>query len=386
MSGYLSRVLSRSLSGAACLLLSQLSAPAQGAVLFVDDNGGAYTDIQAAVDAALPGDRIVVRAGNYSGFTVSGKGVWIVGQPGAQIVGFGGQLETLTIYGVPAGQICAVSSIALGGATVSPLEVKESLGLVVLDKIVDGTGNSGARRFLNNRQVIVNGCILPRVHAMNTNISLLDTTSVGLAALFGFPGLDLTDSVAYVSRCNIDGASSVLPAPAIRLSNSLLRLTGDNTTMLRAGSGGAGRSAIEGSGALFLDDDVSLSPTGGKPAIGAGVAVTAQNIPSLAVNGAPIGGTVTIDLYSESGELFFILAGVPGGVIPLPVFKGDLWLNPIVLIPVLSGTLNGSARTMAQYTVPNSSVFIGVTTGFQAFTGNASALTVSNPATATYPM
>lgn len=57
-------------------LLASPRALAGGGVLIVDDDGGPgvdFTDIPPAVAAALDGDRILVRDGDYSAFTVDGK-------------------------------------------------------------------------------------------------------------------------------------------------------------------------------------------------------------------------------------------------------------------------------------------------------------------------
>ena len=51
----------------------------------VDDDAPAdFATIQAAVDAAVDGDAILVRAGNYSGFQIVGKGLAVVGDLGAK--------------------------------------------------------------------------------------------------------------------------------------------------------------------------------------------------------------------------------------------------------------------------------------------------------------
>jgi len=42
--------------------------------------GGDFTDIQPAVDAAASGDLVLVRAGDYTGFEICGKGLTIVGE------------------------------------------------------------------------------------------------------------------------------------------------------------------------------------------------------------------------------------------------------------------------------------------------------------------
>lgn len=74
------------------LALVALSAPCSVAsaqsVLVVDAAGGAgstHTQVSAAVAAAASGDLIVVRAGSYGSFAVSGKSLSIQAEPGAQV-------------------------------------------------------------------------------------------------------------------------------------------------------------------------------------------------------------------------------------------------------------------------------------------------------------
>ncbi len=54
------------------LLFAALAEGALGATLVVDPNGGGtYTSLQAAIDAAAPGDVISVRGGTYSTITLT---------------------------------------------------------------------------------------------------------------------------------------------------------------------------------------------------------------------------------------------------------------------------------------------------------------------------
>ncbi len=52
-------------------------------VWIVAPSGGQFTDVQPAVDAASAGDTILVKQGVYSGFTVDGKALSIVGEIGS---------------------------------------------------------------------------------------------------------------------------------------------------------------------------------------------------------------------------------------------------------------------------------------------------------------
>lgn len=68
-------------------VLLALVLPGKAAVStwIVEDNGGPgvdFTQIQTAIDAAAPGDTLLVMPGNYTGFSLR-KGMRILGQPPA---------------------------------------------------------------------------------------------------------------------------------------------------------------------------------------------------------------------------------------------------------------------------------------------------------------
>lgn len=95
----------------------------------VDDDGGSgvdFDDLPAAVAAAADGDALLVRPGTYAHFTLSGKGLRIIGQGRVLVVESG---TTTQIAGVPAGselllqglefpgpQQCAETRLSISGA------------------------------------------------------------------------------------------------------------------------------------------------------------------------------------------------------------------------------------------------------------------------------
>lgn len=89
----------RKLRLAAVALLSLLSPTATAGVRVVDIAGGApYTSIQAAVNAAVDGDVILVkRTGNYAGFTIDNKALSIVGDSAAAQVRVNGAVNVTNV-------------------------------------------------------------------------------------------------------------------------------------------------------------------------------------------------------------------------------------------------------------------------------------------------
>lgn len=114
--------------GTAVALL--ILAPAAFANTFViDDDGGPsvdFTDLPPAIAAAAPGDVLLVRAGNYTSFTLS-KGILILGAAGAFV---GGPSSVIAVDSVPAGQIAVLADLKTG-----TLRVKDCTGTVVAQRV-----------------------------------------------------------------------------------------------------------------------------------------------------------------------------------------------------------------------------------------------------------
>ena len=104
-------------------------APATPAdVLVVDAAGGTpYTDIQAAVDAAHPGDLVLVRQGIYPGFDVLGHDLAVAAFAGAQVHVQG----TVSVAATPAGSTVRLTGLVIRGpAHQRALWIHDNPGLV----------------------------------------------------------------------------------------------------------------------------------------------------------------------------------------------------------------------------------------------------------------
>jgi hypothetical protein len=131
----------------------------------------------------------------------------------------------------------------------------------------------------------------------------------------------------------------------VTASGSRLTITGD-------GSGGYSASptrgyAIAGSGELYLDDDVPLSSSETTPIFFTTTILT--NIPSLTAIAGPIGGTVTIDLFSEPQDLFFLFVGFPGHPVVVPGLQQRLRIDPAFLPLIRAGVLGASRASRSPY-------------------------------------
>jgi hypothetical protein len=108
----------------AAFLLSALSASSASADVFIDGQPGSYTTLQAAVDAALDGDTLLIEPGLYATAVIDGKGLAL------QALGNGPPSFTwvrgaIQVRNLPAGSVFSMSDLKVGwfNATPKPAEV-----------------------------------------------------------------------------------------------------------------------------------------------------------------------------------------------------------------------------------------------------------------------
>ncbi len=85
-----------------------------GNVLVVAPTGGNFTAIQPAVDAAVDGDTILIKAGSYAGFSAIGKGINVVAAPGIPPIVVSG---TVAVDALPAGKTFVVAGLSVTSAS-----------------------------------------------------------------------------------------------------------------------------------------------------------------------------------------------------------------------------------------------------------------------------
>ncbi len=146
-----------------CLLASivpVLAGRAAANVLVVDPGGGGnYTTIQAAIDAALSGDTILVRTGNYSAISVPDKTLSIVAYDSAQVsVGGASTVGVLSSFHtvVLAGLILTGPNPSTSATT---LTIASGLGPIRLEgcTITGSTATSGVQGHPAGVAVRING-------------------------------------------------------------------------------------------------------------------------------------------------------------------------------------------------------------------------------------
>src|SRR6186713_2002246 len=140
----------RALVPSLALLVLLAVAPLAGAQAVHEvkpDGTGDFTTIQAAVDAAAPGDIVLVFGGAHAnvliqrGLTLSSVGTAMIGKA---FEGPGASLPPLRITGLPANELVVVSGFTVfvgGGGATAAIEVRDTSGAVWLqDCFVDSYG------------------------------------------------------------------------------------------------------------------------------------------------------------------------------------------------------------------------------------------------------
>ncbi|MEL6712799.1 MAG: hypothetical protein AAFP86_03455 [Planctomycetota bacterium] len=212
------------------LLLATL-APAVSAqtVWFVDDDAGSaadFNDLQSAVDAASPGDRIEVLPGNYPDFAVISKGITVMAEtPGTALMG------SLSVTGLPAGELLVLTDLTYGPS--GGITLLSCPGTVLVDggtarfstfgcedvRIKDVWSSSLTLRDSFVQVTDANGTVGP-IFAESSTVILSNVASRGISgtvqstfgcsAIDGEPALECGDSDVWLLDCSFIGGDGAL--------------------------------------------------------------------------------------------------------------------------------------------------------------------------------
>lgn len=355
--------------------LAAASLPGQGRVWIVDAANGAGTDfttLGAAVTAAADGDQIQVRRGTYFAVSTS-KALTILGATGASFAN-----SAFDISGLPAGRDFVLKGFFSDSIVKPQIRVRNCAGRVLLDRIrlspFPGQATFGAAIAIENCALVtladVTATAHPAVLATNSAVQVTDCDLVGGDGSVMFPttpafaGIDCSGTRLELTNSRLTGGAGargsgiqfVLPSPALTANNSVLRISSAaNQGVLRAGAGTAFvMSALRGDGgSLRLDPNVVLTPTGGATPYTGTISVQTLRLPAIQALGAPPGGVLQVDLSSAPDDLAAMLMSPPANLTPLPMFGGDLGLDPVSMVPVLTTTLGPTGRVTLAVSVPN---------------------------------
>jgi hypothetical protein len=281
----------------ALLLLAGLANVAGAQARWVVDRGGGgqFTEIQPAIAAASPGDRIrVVGPGPYAAFLLA-KGVDLEALPAATV-------ESAHVADVPVGQWARVAGFVAGGIVPNEgasVVVQRCAGPVLLSSLRASSG------------LVVEG---------SASVLLLRSTANGPAATWGsftgFPGLRVRQSRLTVQDCSLVGGQGLAGSPLSSPTPGGPALSATDTQLLvhqsavQGGLGGfpylQGIGAAGGAALLARGSGASLVMGGGSLAGGQGTA-TAPN--GAAADSSPVQAQITSDVTLQGALRGAVLVG-----------------------------------------------------------------------------
>lgn len=357
---------------------------------------GDFTDLPPAVAAAAPGDTIVVANPDTNQYTtpVISKGITLMQSYNYFTV------VDVRVRNLPAGERFAL----VGWGGVFNLDFAHCDGQVVLDRVDMFRPFDRSRRSL-----VIDDCDHVTINASGVyDVQIADSRVVfGRSGMFGFASFDgtvatagvtMTNSVVSIADCFVQGetylASNSAPSPrsGIEMQGGRLVVTG------RAGyayvQGGAaccdvsvnpprvvyGSAVRSDGGDVVVDPDVFLAPQSGVPTEGSSTFSTTEVAFLRQVTlPHPAAGALETDLYATPGVSAIVCVSLP--VPPLSTVFGDLWLDPVGLLVVTSGTTDGAGRMHRVFPGLNATIVRGATFAWQGIYLENGALKLSEPAT-----
>ncbi|QDU66288.1 hypothetical protein [Engelhardtia mirabilis] len=375
---------------------------AAGTVWVVDDDGGSgvdFTELQAAVDAAGPGDVVLVRAGDYGSLSIDGVGLTVVADADASVR----VAAPWIVSGVPTGELVVLRGLEVGVSGAKVVEILGCAGSVWLeDCLLVASASTGAGedavRIEQSEAVLLARCTVTAgdsittgfvgppaaggsaVHVRGSRLAVFDCDLVGgngghapaessSSGADGGDGLRLVSSEAFVAGGSSAGGSGGQGGQVFIPPLGPLEC-GDG------GDGGSGVRAVAATGVPFFESGSELtlrdhSAAGGgggaSPCAGPGGAGDALLIESgaphevvqlagsargFSVNGPVRGGNnARLEFSGQPGDLAFGLVGAPAAWLPLEVQPAPLMLGQVLAL-VGPWTLPGSGTTIQPIPVP----------------------------------
>lgn len=344
-----------------CLtLLLAASLAAQADVIVIDEAGGPgsdFTELPAAIDAAQPGDLLLLRDGVYfgPGDTINGKPLSVVADEGASV-----RVDSwFVIRNLAADEACFLSGLELRSAAglssvlspilnVGPIWVDRcdidglrglrSFQLAVTDSVISSDQpRTGIDMFESN--LVVYGTNVQAGKGANgyddaklqvampgeTGISAVEITGESRVVLIDgdFHAGDGGDGAEpFVHPCSDGGAGGA--GLALFSTEASVYLQGATFSAGQPGPGGTGGCSAGGPGAPMI-----VNPGASRPVTLAGTPRALHSDKRVAREGE----SVTLDFVGEPGDRAFLLYGFEQGHSFEPKFKGSLLQRNFFIFP-----------------------------------------------------
>ncbi len=375
------------------VLLAAGCLPAQTYVVDGANGPGAhFTSISAAVAAVPDGATLRVRAGSYGGFTVQGKGLVILGEPGARVAG------AFSVRGTTAAQAVVIRGLPLSSA-LDTVGVDQCQGPVLLEGVHSqewcACNLLPTFSVWTSAQVQIRESIARGVFVLDSNVVIegCDLNGSGASCAHGvctrgFPTLTVIGGAVQIVDCTLTGGIGgggffypLIPnEPAILCSGGSVRVLAPS--VLNAGDrlGIPPVAAVAGSGHVRIDPLVTVRSAVNPPVVGATVRYEAM--PAVRSGGAGPGGSMTGSALGPAGALAVLVVGWPGPEAFVPGIAEPFWMAVQGHHFAAIGVPQNGAPLTATVAVPNLPAFDGVRLAWQSVSLLATGLQASNPSAA----
>lgn len=309
---------------ATSVCLAALSRVALAAGVWVVGPGG-LPSIGDAIDLAADGDVILVRAGTYPGFAVTGKSLVIAGDtgPAPDVQG------SVAVSQLAAGQTVTFQHLQVQGSpgAAAVLATDNAGALWIEDCSISGT--YGGASSLPNPGIGLRAKDCASLHVRRSTIA--GASGPGLAFAPGSDAVSLTSSETEVFSCTFQGGRG---GPAAVVSSCSMETGGTGGTALRAEGSKVlfqSSAALGGNGGIGAKCDLGahICGVGGDAGAGAisGAGSEISSVQSVFFGGFPgWGGSFLCD----DGEFGFWLELLGGTFAELPYTPQTLTASPLL--------------------------------------------------------
>lgn len=377
------------------LLASTL--PAHAGVHVVDQAAGPgsdFTAVQAAVDAALDGDTILVRDGTYMPFVIDGKALTVVADGPGVLVQTNASTPTILVRNLPDGG----SLLVRGFRTNFGVSIVDCAGAVWFDDL-QGTGatsfcsaSTAGASVVRSAKATFTRCGLTGaadfggfnppssgagLRASFSNVQLYDCQLTGAkgvdtfwwTAWSGGAGLSVESSTVTVVGCAIAGGGGGLVSPGLGGSLCTAVHPPGGPGLEFADTAGivqsAESTAVGGATSLEPLCPGQSGPQG--PAItGSGTIVALPGYARHLSANSPVRGgeTLAFDVQGQPGEVPLLLVSFEHEPLPLLAYSGVLLVGLPPADTFVLGALPASGQASLSFPVPNVGASVGALTAY----------------------
>lgn len=314
------------------LLASTLGAQSTWVVNPIPGPGVHFTSLPAAVAAAASGDTLLVAAGQYDPFQVSGKALIVRGAGiGATAIVGSAAGDFVRIQSVPNGAVFRMSGLTIHGTFPNTTGVQNQLAVrgptagstTLTDVVVDSANGGGSALFVDGCRVFANRCSF--ASGVRSFSSPQGSGTFGDTVVYANNGADLVADDCAISGWGVVGFyfSATHGGSGLQIDNSAVRLSrcsvhGGSVTGGFANSYGGTAVLMQGTASLDVIGTPAQALRGGDAAPVAGVAVPGYGISAMATTTLRVHGTPTIAAGTGGTAIPAILGIVPSFAPPLP--------------------------------------------------------------------